>query len=125
MKSIFSALLLLLFTVIASADPALVIRTEGGCALFDGDGAIVSGDLFGVVTRSTPGTIFGKCTAKGLDNSTGVAVHYDGYNNPLTAATGIPVPCIFDDGSGVRFTFDWHETVSAAGNAQFVCLIRD
>ncbi len=125
MRRFLAALAIALLSVPVVADPALVIRIDGGCALFDGDGALVAGDLFGVVTRSTPGVIVGQCTATGLDNSTGTAVKYDAYNNPFTAMTGIPVPCAFDDGGGLRISFEWRENVSAAGNAKFVCMIKD
>ncbi len=125
MKSALFSVLLAMMSVSAFADPAMVIRFDGGCALIDGDGAIVSSPGFAVLTKSTPEVWFGQCRAKGLDNSTGKAVHYDAYNNPVTAITGTPVPCAFDDGTGIRISFDWHETVSAAGNATFTCLIKD
>jgi len=125
MKSFFVSLLLTMISVTAFADPAVVVRAAGGCSVIDGNGAIVSGDLFGVLTRSTPRALVGTCSAKGLDNSAGIAVRYDAYNNPITAMTGMPVPCAFDDGLGIRFSFDWHETVSAAGNVKFVCRIKN
>lgn len=125
MRAILVSMLLALMSVTAFADPAVVIRADGGCVLFDGDGAIVSGDVFGVLTKSTPQVLIGICSAKGLDNSTGTAVKYDAYNNPVTDITGTPVPCVFDDGSGIRVSFDWRENVSEDGNAKFVCQIKN
>ena len=125
MRAILVSMLLALMSVTAFADPAVVIRADGGCVLFDGDGAIVSGDVFGVLTKSTPQVLIGICSAKGLDNSTGTAVKYDAYNNPVTDITGTPVPGGFDDGSGLRVSFDWRETVSEDGTAKFVCQIKN
>lgn len=125
MKAILVSLLLAFTSATAFADPAVVIRIDGGCALFDGNGALVSGDVFGVLTQSTPEVLIGICSAKGLDNSTGKAVKYDAYNNPVTDITGTPVPCAFDDGGGIRISFDWRENVSAAGTAKFVCHIKN
>jgi len=79
------------------------------CAVFDGDGAIVTLDLSNsTVTPSGNGHI--KCQASGLANSTGKAAKFN-YEN-----TGIE--CFI---AGVGYTQDWQNTVSASGNSTLQC----
>lgn len=126
MKSLIVSVFLLLMSASALADSALIIRGDGFCNIFDGDGNIVLADAyFGVSTDSTPEFLRVTCKAKGLQNSAKVAVHYDAYNNPFTDLFGFPIPCGWDDGSGQRFSLEWHSTISASGNATFTCLMKN
>lgn len=103
--------------------PALVIYYPSGCALFDGDGNVVSSASYQVVvTWSETGIATMSCHAEGLANSTGQAVYYDAYNNPngeLTACITTAVP------GKVYSTYDVHETISASGNANLKCHFED
>ncbi|HEX6322256.1 MAG TPA: hypothetical protein VFZ36_00915 [Vicinamibacterales bacterium] len=100
----------MLYVEPAKTQGAVVIDSIG-CSLFDGDGAIVGADSGrAVVTPSGNGTLV--CKVKGVANSTGSAVHYD------FASTGIVC------GTPAGITENWHETVSASGNATIVCSVK-
>ena len=94
----------------ASTEGAIVIK-DGGCSLLDGNGGFVSADSSqSVVTPSGNGVLI--CKVKGVPNSTGRAVRHD------FASTGISC------GTAAGSTQDWHETVSASGNATLVCPVN-
>ncbi len=101
------------FTVPAKASMSAVVVNGGQCALYDGDGGLVTvpDGKFSVTTPS--GNRMLQCRATGLNNSTGRAVHYD------SASTG-GVLC----NAGGTPTDDWHETVSASGNAVITCNVK-
>lgn len=106
----------LVAAVSVSASPArsAVVVHDGFCQLFDGDGALVGvPDGFFAVTNNAGR--MAKCVAKGVANSTGKAVHYD------TNSFGGGVLC---NANGV-LTDDWHETVSANGNAVITCRAKN
>lgn len=93
-----------------SSQGAIVIK-DGGCTLLDGNGGFVSADSSqSVVTPSGNGVLI--CKVKGVPNSTGRAVRYD------FASTGISC------GTAAGSTQEWHETVSASGNATLVCPVN-
>ena len=89
--------------------PALVIK-DFTCTLFNGDGAIVFGSSSqAVITSSKNGNRVVKCSVKGVANSSGKAVHFNKAN------TG------FNCNAAGAVSTDWHETVSASGNATLTC----
>lgn len=96
---------------VAHGNGAIVV-TDHGCVFFDGDGGLVQAEKTHlVVTPSNHGTRVIKCSAKGVANSTGKAVHYDADNNPFG-------PGVVTCGNSLN----WWETVSASGNATLTCL---
>jgi hypothetical protein len=88
-----------------------VVAKDDMCGLFDGDGGIVMGASSIQVTNAG-GVAIVKCSVKNVANSTGRAVHYN------FATTNMP--CGTVNGS----TEDWHETVSANGNATLTCRFK-
>ena len=78
-----------------------------------------------VVTWSKAGIAEVSCLAKGLDNSTGGAVHYDAYNNPLVPDQVDVLLCSISYGNQVFTTDQVKETVSASGNANLKCHFED
>lgn len=104
------ALAVVTSTAPANSQGAIVIK-DGGCSLLDGDGGFVAADSSqSVVTPSGNGVLI--CKVKGVANSTGRAVRHD------FASTGISC------GTSAGVTQDWHETVSASGNATLVCPVH-
>jgi len=100
---------------VAQADGnGAVVIDDVSCLLFDGDGGTAPGTAHAVTTPSKNGNVVVKCSAKGVDNSTGKAVQYDTDDNPWGAGTA----CTWMGPS----TLDWKETVSASGNATLTCL---
>ena len=94
----------------ALASGALVINDQG-CGLLDGNGGGVSADSdHAVVTPSGNGVL--KCKVAGVSNSTGKAVQWSFANTGYSCSTPA--------GS----TTDWHETVSADGNATLTCHVH-
>jgi hypothetical protein len=97
---------------VAQANNGAVVINDQGCALLDGDGnSISTSESHAVITNSKNGNTLLKCSVKGVANSTGKAVHFDFDNTGITCAT--------NSGS----TENWHETVSASGNATLTCRI--
>ena len=78
------------------------------CGMLDGDGGgeLASGSSV-VITPS--GNANFKCSADGVANSTGSAVKWNNANTGLLC------------GTTVGLTDQWHETVSASGNATLQC----
>ncbi|MDH3732957.1 MAG: hypothetical protein OEU54_05460 [Gemmatimonadota bacterium] len=95
----------------AGDSPGAIVIRDMGCGLLDGDGApvFVSSD-HAVITPNGKTKL--TCQARGLSNSTGRAVHHD------FASTGMLC------GTDLGFTTQWHETVSASGNATLTCFVR-
>jgi len=94
----------------ALAAPAVHIDVSA-CGVLDGNGAgAVLTDDRALITSSGNGML--KCQGDVTPSSTGHAVNYDFANTG--ASCGTP------DGS----TTDWHETVSASGNATLTCLVH-
>jgi hypothetical protein len=113
----------------ALAEPAVLLKVEdlAGTAI-DGDGNIVviSCDSMLVETNSETGVITSSCRTKGIPNSSGQAVKYDIYNNPIYWQLGILVPCaVFTADGTLHLTEDWTETVSASGNLVFRCKVKN
>lgn len=94
-------------TAIAKSANAAVVIKSGDCTLYDGTGTLVDGQKFHQVINKK-GTVV-RCSAKGLTNTTGEAVHFNFAN------TG--AECVTSLGNTTR----WHETVSASGNARITC----
>ena len=93
-------------------DAAVIVRVDGACRTWDGDGRPVSADLLYVLNSHRGITV---CKAKGVPNSTGAAVRYDADDNPV----GPDQPCRTELGP----TLEWHQTVSAKGNLTLVCRV--
>jgi hypothetical protein len=91
------------------ADAAVVMVGDFGCGLVDGQGQFVFSDenVVNVVTDGNSATIV--CRAE-VSNTSGTAQHFDFTNTGELC--GI---------YGADPTADWHETVSAAGQATLVC----
>lgn len=93
---------------------AIVIRLDGTCGLFDGDGGeVVDVDGLTVINSGTGSGGVITCKASGVANSTGKAVKYDAEHNPI----GPGLQCATFTG----FTDKWTETVSASGEAMIRC----
>ena len=99
--------------VSVSAAPArnAVVVHDGACGLFDGAGNIVPvlDGRFSVTNNS--GRMV-QCRASDVPNSTGQALHFD------RESTG--VPC----NAGGTLTDDWHQTLSASGQAVITCRVK-
>lgn len=92
---------------------ALVIDPAGTCYLLNGDGVIVeTSDSKVVLTQSSNGNKLLRCQAT-VANSTGRAVTYDTNNNPFFPG--------FECGAPLGGTTNWHQTVSASGEATLHC----
>jgi hypothetical protein len=98
---------------VAKADNNAAVHIDfAGCVVFDGNGGLVFETNGGeVITHG--GQDIEKCSITGVPNDTGMAVNYDTNNNPVF----VGLECGTDSGS----TTNWHETVSAAGNATLTC----
>ncbi len=100
----------------AGHNAAIVIDLEfGECFVLDGIGDVVAGEGMIVITNNPHGGIIVKCRVKGVENPAGRAVHWS-YAN-----TGFQ--CGVDVGDGLQISTNWHETVSATGNAMVTCRI--
>ena len=77
------------------------------CGILNGDGgfALASGNV--VITSSGNANL--KCSTTGVANSTGSAVNWNNANTGLLC------------GTTAGATDQWHETVSASGNATLQC----
>jgi hypothetical protein len=94
------------------ASPAVVIM-DFGCGLLDGNGGFAF--TYGTIEIDTSsGNTTEKCHASGVPNDTGTAVHWDITNTGLECGTE----------SGA-LTPDWHETVSADGEATLTCVVHN
>ena len=122
------AIALMAITPAVSANNGAINIKNQSCGLFDGDGNIypVDGVLdSGHLVLPKSGTGNFRCSAD-VPNSSGHAVTYDSTNNPFTKNGGDPVTCTLYAGEGGPApveTLDWHETVSASGQASLVCHI--
>ena len=92
--------------------PAVVIN-DFECILLDGDGRMAwASASHAVITNSENGNRVLKCSAKGLDNATGKAAHFDLENTGyLCNAYG-------------AITADWRNVVSKKGNSTLTCLVN-
>ena len=98
-----------------TAHAQAVVISDQGCGLFDGDGNIVlASSDHSVITPSGNGNCNLKCSVKGVANSSGRAVNLDSTIVPISC--GIP---------GCAPTANWHETISASGNATLTCLVPE
>jgi hypothetical protein len=88
-----------------------VLAKNGTCAVFDGDGGIASGGD-SVVIMNPSGNAMVKCSVKGVPNSSRRTVHFDHENTGAMC------------GTAAGMTDDWHETISAYGNATLTCRMR-
>src|SRR5215470_4749251 len=101
----------------ALADPAVVIKPDGGCALFDGNRAFAfTTNTQITATQSPNGNSTFKCQANVTPSSSGQAVQ---WNQGNTGAL-----CGIDNPFGFQVTDDWHETVSASGQATLICQVH-
>jgi len=82
--------------------------TQSTCTVLDGDGGFMAGPGLAMVSNGGGVTVM-RCSLDDVPNSTGRAVHYD-YES-----TGMM--CYLLEGP----TADWHETVSADGQATLTC----
>lgn len=100
------------------------------CGVFDADGHII----FPVDCRneistfSENGNAMVLVRASGVTNNTGKAVRFDAYNPPqdlflfFPDLTEPPLPClVFDTNGDFVATLHWSSTISASGEAKFVC----
>jgi hypothetical protein len=91
----------------ATKNGALVVNS-GPCNLIDGNGEVVSGTSFHGVANQHGANM--TCSANVTPSSTGHAVKYRGISCGWNAPNGI-----------LYVTANGRETVSASGNAKFVC----
>jgi hypothetical protein len=96
------------------AEGAIVIKDDG-CTMLDASGnpSVPTEDSIKVGTFSNNCNSTISCKAKGVENTTGKAVHWDfesaGY---ISCSTG------FGD------TNDWHEIISKSGVAHLICHVN-
>jgi hypothetical protein len=96
---------------VAKADNNAAVHIgPNGCGLLDGNGGIALVTGTQVITNG--GQNIEKCSGS-VPNDTGKAVNYDTNNNPIS----VGLLC----GTSSGLTADWHETVSASGNATLTC----
>lgn len=108
--------LLALTASVAQAAPAVVINPAGGCGLFDGNGAgAFTTDTKITATQSSNNNAKFTCKATVTPSASGSAARYDFASTG--ALCGIPNPF------GFQVTDQWHETVSASGEATLTCLV--
>jgi len=111
---------LMILTPTAYANNAAIVINGLGCGLFDGNGGIAFSDATHiVVTDNGHGLI--TCKASVDPSSTGHAVKYDANNNPLNSIQTCEVDRSTYPYTPYFITTDWHETVSADGQAIMVC----
>ena len=99
-------------TANADSGKAAVVINEFGCVILDGDGNMVrASKVHTVITNSENGNRVLKCSAKGVDNSTGKATHFDiGNTGYVCNAYGV-------------ITANWRNMVSKSGNSTLTCLV--
>ena len=100
---------------VANAAPALVINPAGSCTLVDGNGAFTfTNDTKITATQSNNNNSKFTCKATVTPSSAGNAARFDsGSTGGLLCA--IPSPF------GFQTTNQWHQTVSASGEATLTC----
>lgn len=95
-----------------SAAAGTVVAKDMTCMVLDADGGIAVGNQS--LLMSTPGgNSMIRCTVKDVPNSTGRAVHYNYENTGMACMTAAGA------------TTDWHETISASGNATLTCRMKN
>lgn len=106
--------LLAMTASVAQAAPAVVVDPAGGCGLFDGNGGFAfTTDSKVTATQSNNGNSMLKCKATVTPATAGGAARFD------SASTG--AFCVILNPFGVQVTDQWHETVSASGEATLTC----
>lgn len=99
---------------VANAAPAVVINPAGGCGLLDGNGnATFTNDTKLTATQSNNNNSKFTCKATVTPSSAGNAARFDFGSTGFLC--GIPSPF------GFQTTDQWHETVSASGEATLTC----
>lgn len=107
--------LFVLAAPVANAAPAVVINPAGGCGLFDGNGNFAfTNDTKLTATQSNNNNSKFTCKATVTPSSAGNAARFDSGS---TGGTLCAIPNPF----GFQFTDQWHETVSASGEATLTC----
>jgi len=118
MKKIFAAVAVAAAVVgfgipVASADPAIVIHSDGLCGMpgSDADGNIIFGGT-GLVTLSmeNDNKVMLKCKGKGITNLSGRGQNFEDFGCGLASPSG-----------GFFFTTDSHTTISASGVGTLTC----
>ncbi|NPT62445.1 hypothetical protein [Paraburkholderia elongata] len=111
-----AAALFALAAPMAHAAPAVVINPAGGCGLADGNGNFVfTTDTKAVVTQNNNNNSMFQCKANVPPSASGSAARFD------FASTG--ALCGLLTSTGLQLTDQWHETVSASGEAMLICLV--
>lgn len=99
---------------VAQAAPAVVINPAGGCNLFDGNGGFAfTTDTKMTATQSNNSNSKFTCKATVTPATAGGAARFD------NASTG--ALCVILNPFGTQLTNQWHETVSASGEATLTC----
>ena len=111
-----AAALFALAAPMAHAARAVVINPAGGCGLADGNGNLVfTTDSKAVVTQNNNSNTMFQCQADVPPSASGSAARLD------FASTGIF--CGVYTSHGLDITEQWHETISASGQATLICLV--
>lgn len=99
---------------VAQAAPAVVINPAGGCTLLDGNGSFTfTTDTKMTATQSNNSNSKLTCKATVTPATAGGAARFD------FASTGIV--CGIANPFGFQTTDQWHQTVSASGEATLTC----
>lgn len=100
---------------VAQAAPAVVVNPAGGCSLFDGNGNFAfTTDTKVTATQSNNDNSKLTCKADVTPSAAGGAARFD------SASTG-GILCGIVSPFGFQVTDQWHETVSASGEATLTC----
>jgi hypothetical protein len=95
----------------ASASAGSVVAKDTTCAVLDAEGRVAFGQNSMVLSTPSGHSIV-KCSVTGVNNSTGRAVRHDYESTGMTCMTAAGA------------TTDWHETISASGNATLTCRMK-
>jgi hypothetical protein len=105
------ALLTILYVPSDASPSAAVMAKNSTCVVLDAEGGLAWGDD-SLVLMNAGGKAMVKCSVKGVANSQGKAVRLDYESTGMLCFTaGGP-------------TEDWHETISASGNATLTCMTK-
>ena len=107
------AVLCLVWTAVAFADSAIVIKNDGVCGMAgaDADGNIIFGGNGQVATEVENGNkVMLKCKGEDVANLSGQGQNYDGFECGIVTPSGEFV-----------VTTDSHATVSASGRSTLTC----
>jgi hypothetical protein len=88
------------------------VAKDSLCGVLDAHGGVAFGNQ-SMTLSNRGGQSMVKCSVKDVPNTTGRAVRFDYESTGMTCMTAAGP------------TTDWHETISAAGNATLMCRMKN